>query len=49
LRRPKCTSALPFFQGLSPTALEAINQSFTEKGFDGGEFIYFAGDLGQQM
>jgi CRP-like cAMP-binding protein len=47
--RLQILSKLPFFQGLPQSALEAINQSFTEKGFDSGEFIYFAGDPGQQL
>jgi CRP/FNR family transcriptional regulator, nitrogen oxide reductase regulator len=47
--RLQILSKLPFFQGLSQTALEQINQSFTEKGFDSGDYIYFSGDPGQQL
>jgi CRP/FNR family transcriptional regulator, nitrogen oxide reductase regulator len=47
--RLQILSTLPFFQRLPQSALEAINQSFTEKGFDSGEYIYFAGDPGQQL
>jgi CRP/FNR family transcriptional regulator, nitrogen oxide reductase regulator len=47
--RLEILAALPFFQGLPHAALEAINQSFVEKGFDAGAYIYFAGDPGQQL
>jgi len=47
--RLQILSALPFFRGLPPTELEAVNTHFREKGFYAGEYIYFAGDPGQQL
>ena len=47
--RLKILGQLPFFQDLSPEALEEINQSFHEVGYDVGEIICFAGDLAERF
>ncbi len=47
--RLKILGQLPFFTGLSQDALEKINQSFHEVGFDVGEIICFEGDSAERL
>lgn len=47
--RLKILGQLPFFKGLSQDALEKINQSFHEVGYDVDEIICFAGDPAERL
>jgi len=47
--RLKILGQLPFFEGLSRDALEKINQSFHEVGYDVGEIICFEGDPAERL
>jgi CRP/FNR family transcriptional regulator, nitrogen oxide reductase regulator len=47
--RLKILGQLPFFQDLSQTNLEEINQSFHETGYDVDEIICFAGDPAERL
>lgn len=47
--RLKILGQLPFFKSLSQDALEKINQSFHEVGFDAGEIICFEGDPAERL
>jgi CRP/FNR family transcriptional regulator, nitrogen oxide reductase regulator len=47
--RLKILARLPFFSGLSPGALQSINQHFVEMGYQAGETIYTAGDAAERL
>lgn len=47
--RLKILGQLPFFNELSKSALEKINQAFHEVGYDVNEIVCFAGDPAEQL
>ncbi len=47
--RLRILSRLPFFAGLSPKALEAVNALFVEAGYQPGEVIYTAGSPAERL
>lgn len=47
--RLKILGQVPFFRGLSPQDLAAVNRLFRERGFAPEETIYFAGDPAERL
>jgi CRP/FNR family transcriptional regulator, nitrogen oxide reductase regulator len=41
--------ALPFFSSLSKTEIQQVNQSFTERGYQSGETIYYSGEHAERL
>ena len=47
--RYKILRMVPFFTSLSDEELQRVNQSFQEKGFDPGDYIYFSDEPARQL
>lgn len=47
--RLEILSRVPFFSGLKPHELEAVNAMFVERGYTAGEYLYHEGDPAERL